>query len=65
MKPSCDKCGGVMLPEYDANDRVESVKCTLCGKRHWRDFSVRNPTRDERDPVRAYPPRHNATGRAA
>lgn len=65
MTPSCDKCGGVMLPEYDSADRFESVKCYQCGNRYWRDFTVRVPNRDEREPPRSYPPRHNATGRAA
>lgn len=49
MRPSCPKCGGLMLPEYDANDRVEAVKCISCGKRVWRGFARRTPTQTERD----------------
>ncbi|WP_298437965.1 hypothetical protein [Geobacter sp.] len=49
MRPSCPRCGGLMLPEYDHDDRVEAVKCLACGNRLWRQFTRRTASELERD----------------
>lgn len=63
MRPACDKCGGVVIPEYDFNNRVSSVKCTLCGKRHWREFRLRRPSSGERAPDTAGAAHHKKARR--